>query len=191
MAIAARLQLHGAAAEERYTENGLQAMDSTVSRRDSVTSLQAALQLNPDNEPALLGLAREFAVTRKPAGRDLFQRAIPLKLRTSPEQAMEIYREYRDAYSQILDPGLQYRLAGAFYRKGDHEPAARPLETIVLEPSANDETRQRSFFQLVVLLAENNMLEAAHYRMQQFREQFPDAPLVQAAEDKFVEMLKS
>ena len=165
-------------------------MDNQYSRRDSVDSLQAALQLNPDNEPALLGLAREFAVTRKPEGRELFQKAITLKLRTSPEQAMEIYREYRDAYSQILDPGLQYRLAGAFYRKGDHEPAARLLETIVLEPSANDETRQRSFFQLVVLLAENNMLEAAHYRLQQFREQFPDAPLVQAAEDKFVEMLR-
>ncbi len=190
-ALALLFRMHAKAAEEKHTEAGLAAMENPYARRDSVDSLQTALQLNPDNEPALLGLAREFAVTRKPAGRELFQKAITLKLRTSPEQAMEIYREYRDAYSQILDPGLQYRLAGAFYRKGDHEPAARLLETIVLEPSANDETRQRSFFQLVVLLAENNMLEAAHYRMQQFREQFPDAPLVQAAEDKFVEMLKS
>ena len=189
--LALLFRLHAKAAEEKYTEAGLAAMDNQHSRRDSVDSLQAALQLNPDNELALLGLARELAITRKPEGRELFQKALTLKLRTSPEQAMEIYREYRDSYSQLLDPGLQYRLAGAFYRKGDHEPAARLLETIVLEPSANDETRQRSFFQLIVLLAENNMLEAAHYRMRQFREQFPDAPLVQAAEDKFVEMLKS
>lgn len=189
-ALALLFRLHAKAAEEKYTEAGLAAMENQYSRRDSVDSLQTALQWNPDNELALLGLAREFAVTRKPEGRDLFQKAITLKLRTNPEQALEIYREYRDAYSQILDPGLQYRLAGAFYHKGDHEPAARLLETVVLEPSANDETRQRSFFQLIVLLAENNLLEAAHYRLRQFREQFPDSPLVQEAENKFVEMLR-
>jgi len=43
---------------------------------------------------------------------------------------------------------------------------------------------------LIVLLAENNMLEAAHYRLRQFEEQFPKSELVKAAEDKFVEVLK-
>lgn len=189
--LALLFRLHAQAAEEKYTEAGLAAMENQYTRRNSVDSLEAALQLNPDNEPALLGLAREYAITRKPEGRELFQKAIALKLRASPEQAMETYVEYRDAYSQMLAPDLQYRLAGAFCRKGEHELAARLLEAIVLEPSAGDETRQRSFLQLIVLLAENNMLEAAHYRMRQFREQFPGAPLVQAAEDKFVEMLKS
>ncbi|MCU0237180.1 MAG: rhomboid family intramembrane serine protease [Acidobacteria bacterium] len=190
-ALALLLRLHAKAAEEKYTEAGLAAMESQFSRRESIDSLLAALQLNPDNQPAMLGLAREYAITRKPEGRELFQRAIALRLRSSPELAMETYGEYRNAYSQMLEAGLQYRLAGAFYRKGEHEPAARLLEAIVLEPSAGEETRQRSFFQLIVLLAENNMLEAAHYRLRQFREQFPDAPLVQAAESKFVEMLKS
>jgi membrane associated rhomboid family serine protease len=191
MIIAARLKLHGAAAEEKYTEEGLAAMDGQFSRRQSIDSLQAALQLNPQNEAALLGLAREYAITRKPEGRDLFQEAIRLKLRSSPEQAAEIYMEYRNSYQSMLEPGLQYRLAGIFYRQDEHEPAARLLETIILEPSAGSDTRQRAFFQLIVLLAENNMLEAAHYRLEQFKEQFPDSELARAAEDKFVEMLKS
>lgn len=191
MLIAARLKLQRDAAEEKLTEAGLAAMESQFSRRDSVDSLKAALQLNPDSEAALLGLAREYAITRKPEGSELFQRAIRLKLRSSPEQAVEIYNEYRSTYQGMLEPGLQYRLAGIFYRQNDHEPAARLLETIVLEPSAPDDTRQRAFFQLVVLLAENNMLEAAHFRLEQFKEQYPGAELARAAEDKFVELLKS
>jgi membrane associated rhomboid family serine protease len=190
MAIAARLKLQKAAAEEKFTEKGLAAIDNQHFRRESMESLQAALDLNPENEAALLGLAREYAVTRKPEGRDLFQRAIRLKLRSDPARSVEIYKEYRNTYSLMLDPELQYRLAGIFYRLGDHEPAARLLEAIILEPAAGDETRQRAFYQLIVLLAENNMLEAAHYRLGQFREQFPRSTLVQAAEDKFVEMLK-
>lgn len=192
MAVALLLKLHAQAAEEKFTEAGLAAMENPYSRRDSVDSLLTALQLNPDNQEALAGLAREYALTRKPEGAELFQRAIALKLRAAPEQAMELFREYRDHYGEkMLDPGLQYRLAGIFYLKGDHEPAARLLEKLVLEPAVPDETRSSSFYQLVLLLAENNMLEAAHYRLQQFREQFPGSPLVQAAEDKFVEMLKS
>ncbi len=191
MIIAARLKLQKAAAEEKYTEQGLAAMEDQYFRRQSVDSLQAALQLNPENEAALLGLAREYAITRKPEGRDLFQEAIRLKLRSSPEQAAEIFKEYRNSYQSMLEPGLQYRLAGIFYRQDEHEPAARLLEAIVLEPSAGDDTRQRAFFQLVVLLAENNMLEAAHYRLEQFKEQFPKSELARAAEDKFVEMLKN
>jgi membrane associated rhomboid family serine protease len=191
MLLSARLKLHRAAAEEKYTESGLQSMDRTISRRDGVASLQAALQLNPENQGALLGLAREYAITRKPEGRDLFQRAIRLQLRSNPAQAAELYKEYLYSYNRMLDPDLQYRMAAVFYGQNDHEPAARALEMIVLEPSAADDTRQRAFYQLIVLLAENNMLEAAHYRLRQFTEQFPRSELVKAAEDKFVEMLKN
>jgi TolA-binding protein len=156
-----------------------------------VDSLKAALQLNPENEAALLGLAREYAVTRKPEGRELFQKAIRLKLRSNPEQAAAMYKEYFNTYNRILEPDLQYRLAGIFYRQGDHEPATRTLEMIILEPSASDDTRQRAFYQLVIILAENNMLEAAHYRLRQFKEQFPKSELVKAAEEKIVEELKN
>jgi membrane associated rhomboid family serine protease len=189
--IAARLKLQKAAAEEKYTEQGLAAMDDQYFRRESVDSLKAALQLNPENEAALLGLAREYAVTRKPEGRELFQEVIRLKLRSSPEQAAAIYKEYFNTYNRMIEPDLQYRLAGIFYRQGDHEPATRTLEMIILEPSASDDTRQRAFYQLVIILAENNMLEAAQYRLRQFKEQFPKSELLKAAEEKFVEVMKS
>ena len=190
MLLSARLKLHRAAAEEKYTEAGLQSVESTFSRRDGFDALQAALQLNPENEAALLGLAREYAMTRKPEGRELFQKAIRLKLHSNPAQAAEMYKEYLGLYNRMLDPDLQYRLAAIFYQQGDHEPAARALEMIILEPSAADDTRQRAFYQLIILLAENNMFEPAHYRLRQFGEQFPKSELVKAAEDKFVEVLK-
>lgn len=190
-ALAVLLRLHAKAAEEKYTEQGLAALGSEFGRRDSIDSLQAALRLNPDNEAALTGLAREYATTRKPEGRELFQRAIALQIGANPEKAMETYAECRAAYGPALEAGLQYRLAGIFYRKGDHEPAARLLEALVAEPSAPDGTRERAFFQLVVLLAENNLLEAAHYRLRQFQEQFPGSLLLQPAEDKLVDVLKS
>ena len=191
MAIAARLKLHGAAAEEKYTEVGLQALENTFLRQDGESALRAALELNPENEAALLGMARLLAATRKPEGRELFQKAIHLKLRSDPGQAAEIYKEYMDTYNRMLEPDLQYRLAGIFYHQGDHEPAARSLEMVINEPSTSDDTRQRAFYQLVLLLAENNMLEAAHYRLQQFAEQYPGCDLAKAAEVKFVEVLKS
>lgn len=186
MLIAARLKLQKAAAEEKYTEQGLAAMDDQYFRRDSVDSLKTALQLNPENEAALLGLAREYAVSRKPEGRELFQQAIRLKLRSSPEQAVAMYKEYLNSYNRMLEPDLQYRLAGIFYRQGDHEPATRALEMIVLEPSASDDTRQRAFYQLIIILAENNMLEAAHYRLRQFQEQYPESELLKAAGKKII-----
>ena len=188
--LALAFRMHAKAAEEKFTEAGLAAMENTVSRRESVDALHAALQLNPENEAALLGLAREYAITRRPEGRELFQRVIQLKLRSDPGTALGIFAQYRDAYAQMLDPDLNYRLAAAFYKQDDHEPAARLLEAIVLEPSASDDTRQRAFFQLIVLLAENSMLDAAHFRLEQFKEQFPGAELAKLAEDKFVEMLK-
>jgi membrane associated rhomboid family serine protease len=190
MLISARLKLHRDAAEEKYTESGLQAMENTFSRRESKVSLQKALELNPENQAALLGLAREYTFTRKPEGRELFQRAIRLEIRYSPAQAAEIYKEYLNLYNRMLDPDLQYRLGCIFYRQGEFEHGAHALEMIILEPSASDDTRQRAFYQLVILLAENNMLEAAHFRLEQFGEQFPKSELVKAAEDKFVEILK-
>ena len=191
MAIAARLKLHGAAAEEKYTEAGLQALENSFARLDGESPLRAALELNPENQPALLGMARLLATTRKPEGRELFQRAIGLMLRSDPAQAVEIYKEYMESYNRMLEPDLQYRLAGIFYHLGEHEPAARSLEMVINEPSTSDDTRQRAFYQLVLLLAENNMLEAAHYRLRQFGEQFPGCELAKAAEEKFVELLKN
>ena len=169
---------------------GLQALENTFPRLDGESALRAALELNPHNEAALLGMARLLAATRKPEGREFFQKGIRLKLSSDPRQAAEIYKEYMDTYNRMLEPDLQYRLAGIFYLQGDHEPAARSLEMVINEPSTNDDTRQRAFYQLVLLLAENIMLDAAHYRLQQFAERYPGCEMAKAAEVKFVEVLK-
>lgn len=188
--LAILFKMHRAAAEEKYTEAGLAASDNQYFGRDGRGSLQKALELNPESQGALLGLAREYAVTRKPEGREFFEKAIRLALRTSPKRAVEIYREYFPFYNRMLAPDLQYALARTFYRQGDLETTLRSLEMVVAEPSTSDPTRQQAFQQLITILAENDMLEAAHYRLRQFAEQFPGSELVKGAEDKFVEVLK-
>jgi membrane associated rhomboid family serine protease len=183
-------KMHRAAVEEKYTEAGLAAIDNQYFGRKSKESLQKALELNPENQKALLGLAREYAVTRKPEGRELFEKAIRLALRSSPQRAVEIYREYFPLYNLMLAPDLQYALVRTFYNQGDLETTLRSLEMVIAEPSTSDPTRQQAFQQLITILAENNMLEAAHYRLRQFAEQFPGSDLVKTAEAKFVEVLK-
>ena len=188
--LAMLFKLQRAAVEDKYTEAGLAAIDNQHSRRESREPLQKALELNPDNQAALLGLAREYAVTRKPEGRELFARAITVMLRSSPEQAAAAYKEYISAYNRMLEPDLQYRLAGVLYRQHDLEAALRALEMVISEPSANDQTRQNACSHLIAMLAENNMPAAAQFRLGQFKELFPQSTLLKMTEDKLAERLK-
>lgn len=188
--LAMLFKLQRAAVEDKYTEAGLAAIDNQHFRRKSNESLRKALELNPGNQAALLGLAREYAVTRKAEGRELFARAIAMMMRSSPEQAAAVYKEYIGAYNRMLEPDLQYRLAGILYRQHDLEPALRALEMVILEPAANDQTRQNAFSHLIAMLAENNMFEAAQFRLGQFKELFPESALLKVTKDKLAGRLK-
>lgn len=183
MLIAARLKLQRDAAEESYTEAGIGAIDRRVYGESGEKQLLNAMAINPKNEAALLGMARIKAVTRKPEGREYFQEAINLALRSDPKRAAEIYQEYFQVYNRMLEPSLQYRLARIFHSQGNFEGAARSLEMIVAEPTANDATREQAFSQLVSILAEKGLIEAAQFRCRQFGEAFPQSPFLKRAQE--------
>jgi membrane associated rhomboid family serine protease len=183
MLIAARLNLHRAAAEESYTAAGIEAIDRRVYGESGEKQLLNALAINPKNEAALLGLARIKAVTRRPEGREYFQEAINLALRSDPQRAAEIYNEYFQVYNRMLEPGLQYRLARTFHSQGNFENAARSLEMIVAEPTDSAAIREQAFFQLISVLVEKGLGEAAQFRLRQFGEAFPQSPLLKRAQE--------
>lgn len=181
MLIAARLKLHRDAAEESYTEAGIRAIDHRVYGESGEKQLLDAMAINPKNEAALLGLARIKAATRRPEGREYFQEAINLALRSDPKRAAEIYQEYFQVYNRMIEPGLQYRLARVFHRQGNFENAARSLEMIIAEPTASSAIREQAFSQLIAVLAEKGLMEAAQFRTRQFGEAFPQSMLLQRA----------
>ncbi|MCJ7524796.1 MAG: rhomboid family intramembrane serine protease, partial [Candidatus Aminicenantes bacterium] len=183
MLIAARLKLHRAAAEESYTEAGIRAIDRPVYGESGEKQLFNAMAINPKNEAALLGLARIKASSRRPEGREYFQEAINLALGSDPKRAVEMYNEYLQAYNRMLEPGLQYRLARIFHSQGNFEGAARSLEMIVAEPTANDATREQAFSQLIAILAEKGLIESAQFRCRQFGEAFPHSTLLKRAQE--------
>lgn len=183
MLIAARLKLHRAAAEESCTEAGIRAIDRRVYGESGEKQLLNAMAINPKNEAALLGLARIKASSRRPEGREYFQEAINLALGSDPKRAVEIYNEYLQVYNRMLEPGLQYRLARIFHSQGNFEGAARSLEMIVAEPTANDATREQAFSQLIAILAKKGLIEAAQFRCRQFGEAFPQSPFLKRAQE--------
>jgi membrane associated rhomboid family serine protease len=183
MLIAARLKLHRDAAGEKYTEAGIGAIDHRVYGESGEKQLLNAMAINPKNETALLGLARIKAVTRRPEGREYFQEAINLALRSDPQRAAEIYNEYFQVYNRMLEPGLQYRLARIFHSQGNFESAARSLEMIIAEPTSSSAIREKAFFQLITILVEKGLGEAAQFRLRQFGEAFPQSTLLQRAQE--------
>jgi len=83
----------------------------------------------------------------------------------------------------MLEPGLQYRLARTFHKQGNFENAARSLEMILAEPAASVAIREQAFSQLITILAEKGLMEAAQFRLRQFGEAFPRSALLQRARE--------
>jgi len=181
--LAARLKLHRDAAEEKYTEDGIAGVEDQVYGIDGEGQLLKALALNPKNETALLAMARLKARKRLRQGMELFQQVIYLALRSDPKRAAKIYIEYFSIYKRMLEPDLEYRLSGIFYSQGENKKAIRSLEMVVDEPSTKEATRERAFFQLISVLAENRQIEGAQFRLRQFGETFPQSTLLQRARE--------
>jgi TolA-binding protein len=181
--LASLLKLHRDAAEESFTTAGIGAIDHRVYGESGEKQLLKAMAINPKNEAALLGLARIKSSFRRPEGREYYQQAINLALRSDPKGAAEIYAEYFQVYNRMLEPGLQYRLARTFHQQGNFENAARSLEMVIGELTTSDSTREQAFFQLIAILAEKGLLEAAQFRCRQFSEAFPQSKLLKRAQE--------
>lgn len=184
MLLALGLNLHTAAAEEKFIADGKALVDHPDFFSGGESFLRAALEQNPENETALLGLARLKKTTGREESRDLFERAIHLAMRASPERAARIFSEYFKTEGPPLEPDLMYRLSAILYQEGDRDTAARALEMIVDRPAGAAPLRERAFLQLISILAENTMHDAASSRLRQFAEEFPRSRLLAAAREK-------
>lgn len=167
------LKMHRNAAEEKYTLDGLAGVEDQVYGIDGTGQLQKALALNPDNEAALLAMARVKARRRLLQGRNLYEKSVALTLRSDPDKAAQIYDEYFRVYKRMLSPDLEYRIAGLLHSRGDKKKAIRSLEMVVDEPSTRDGTRFKAFHQLIPMLSEIGRHDKAKIRQQQFVECFP------------------
>lgn len=175
---------HGAAIQEKYTSLGIKALDDPNSHMDGERALNYALELDPKNEAAILALARKKARYHHAEGREFYEKVIQLNLRNHPKRAAEFYKEYLSTYNSMLAPSLQYRISEILKRQGDLEGAVRSLEMIVDSVIVSAPLQEKAFNQLVSLLVEGGLHDAARHRLNQFEARFPASSMLSVARKK-------
>jgi membrane associated rhomboid family serine protease len=169
-------KFHKQATEEMYTEIGVEEVEKEVSFRDGEGALKIALQYNPENVTALLALARsKSTLNPTPEGREYYHKVIAIVMKTDPNRAVDIFMEYFEVYSDIIEPDLQYRIAGILFRRKEYEVAVRMLEQLVDHPSVPGAVQEKSLFQLAYLADQLGLTDQARFRYRQFIERFPDS----------------
>lgn len=175
--LALRFRFQDREIEDMYTEKALAAIESESGLAQAEKFLRRVLELNPENEAALLALARKKSRSLpSDEGRMLYQRIIRLTLETVPERAAEVFAEYFSIYRLPLDPAAQYRLTSPLQRSGGSDLAARALEVIADDPKTPQRWAERNLFKLAQILEELRLPEAARFRYEQLLERFPDFP---------------
>lgn len=172
-----RLGYQDRAIEDKYTEKGLAALEDETRVAEGTSLLARALELNPENETALLALARRKSWPQpSEEGLTLYQRFIRLTIEKAPERAAEVFIEYFPLYRVPFEPSLQFRLAETLHRYGWVDAAAHALQAIVDDPTTPAQWLQRSLFRLAKFLEEVGLKEAARIRYEQLLERFPEFP---------------
>lgn len=167
-----KARLGGHAIEERHRDTGSAVLDGRTILTGAFDeaggfagakkSLLIALEKDPDNPETLLGLARigsHYAPSDE--GRVFYRRVVPLLEKRSAAEAAEVFREYFSRYRELLEPGLQYRIAAQIYREGDLDQACRLLEMMADHADTPPELKARSLFMAAKLLERMGLHEAA------------------------------
>lgn len=172
-----RWKLQDAAIQDMYTQKASRLIDSEIDIAEGERLLRRVLELNPENEEALLHLARQKSKPVKTdEGRDLYLKLIRLLFETRPEKAAEVFAEYFPVYRIPLDPVSQYRLTDVLERMGWTYLAVHALETLVDDPKTPKLWEMRLLFKLARLLEKLHLTEAAQFRYEQLLNRYPDFP---------------
>jgi len=149
--MALKLKLQEDAYEEKHLETGLHALKKNDFLVDGEKSLRRVIDKNPNNQTALLALAREHSRHRPThKGYRYYQRVLLLMVKSDPQQATEIFVEYLKTYTKSLDANLQYRLAGLLYNKGAHEIGSRTLELLLKKKNLPEDIRKKAINHLAI-----------------------------------------
>ena len=179
MLLAGFLGLGKGAIEERHLDIGIKASNEGIGLGDGEHSLRIALEKNPNNAEALMYLARiksKFTLTDE--GRDLYQKAIQVTAASKPQEAAVIYKEYYNKYLKGVEPVLQYRLAGIFYKNKDLDMASRCLEMLLNFANTPAEIREQAMFRCAMIFEEMGLNEAATSYYTRFMETFPNSSAI-------------
>jgi len=126
------------------------------------TAVREYLRENESDPEAILLLARKVTHFQTPEeGRDLYQKAIVLLLKTDLKEALSVYREYFNKYLQPLRPDLQFRMAVIAEQEGDNDFATRTLEALLKEKTIPCQLREKCLFHCARLCNKMGFLDAA------------------------------
>lgn len=177
MILGLRWKLQDAAIQDMYTQKALRDVESEFDVAEAEKLLRRVLEINPENEGALLTLARQKSKPVKAEeGGALYQRLIRSLIETSPERAAEVFAEYFPIYRVPLDPATHYRLTDVLERGGWSDLAAQVLEALADDPATPRLWAERILFRLARLLEKIHLREAACFRYEQLLERYPDFP---------------
>jgi len=185
MLIAGYLKLGDDAVEERHLEIGIKASQAAVGFEGGERSMQIALDRNPDNLEALLGMARlktKFHGT--PEGKELYEKALALMLVERPAEVAEVFREYFGKFLKVpSEHRLLSGLAQAMGKAGETQMQISCLQHLVEIPEVAASQRERALYQLAKLLEFTSCFEAARSSFARFACEYPDSILADKARE--------
>jgi membrane associated rhomboid family serine protease/tetratricopeptide (TPR) repeat protein len=186
MFIAGFLKLGDDAVEERHLEIGLKASEASYGYAGGERSMQIALDRNPENIDALLGMARlktKFQAT--PEAQALYEKVLKMTLAARPSALVELFREYFHKFRSVpQDPVLVFRLAEALRQAGETDLCIECLERLVEMPGTSAQVREKALYQLATLLEFTSCFEAAQNCFARFAAEYPDSVLAGKARAK-------
>jgi membrane associated rhomboid family serine protease/tetratricopeptide (TPR) repeat protein len=186
MFIAGFLKLGDDAVEERHLEIGLKASEASYGYAGGERSMQIALDRNPENIDALLGMARlktKFQAT--PEARALYEKVLRMTMIARPAAVVELFREYFHKFRAVpQDPLLVFRLAEALRQAGETDLCIECLERLVEMPDISAQVREKALYQLATLLEFTSCFEAAQTCFARFAAEYPDSVLALKAREK-------
>lgn len=186
MLIAGWLKLGDDAVEERHLEIGIKASQAAMGFQGGERSMQIALDCNPDNVDALLGMARlktKFTATAQ--GRELYEKSLGLLIAERPAEVPEVYREYLGKYLSVpLEHALVLPLTELLRKAGETELLIPCLERLVALPETGAQQREKAHYQLATLLEFTSCFEVARSCFARFAFEYPDSVLADAARQR-------
>ncbi len=126
-------------------------------------AIREYLQQDEANPEALILLARKLSqYSKSEEGRELYQKAIDLQIKTNITAALSYYREYFNKYLRPLRPELQIRMAVIAEKEGDDDFAARSLESLLKDQTLSSDMREKCLFHCSRICRKMGLIEAAN-----------------------------